>query len=307
MEEITRLLVIGGTGFIGHHLLHAAVEKKWHLSSLSLHPPKPERYVAGVKYFHCDLLKKTELEEIFRDSKFDYVVNLGGYINHTLFRAGGRQHIEEHFTAIQNLITFLSRESLQTFIQIGSSDEYGNIPAPQHENLRESPISPYSLGKVATTHFLQMLYHTEAFPVVIFRLFLIFGPGQGKQRFLPQIIKGCLNDRKFPTSSGEQLRDFCFVEDVVNAILLALETDKVRGEVLNIASGQPVSIYNMIESVRNLIGKGEPCFGEVPYRPGENMCLYADTQKAQKMLGWVPRYTLESGLKKTISWYSDNG
>ena len=130
------------------------------------------------------------------------MVNLGGYVNHTLFQEGGRQQVEEHFTAIQNLITVLSRKKLQRFIQVGSSDEYGNAPAPQHEHLREAPISPYSLGKVATTHFMQMLHQTEAFPAVIFRLFLTYGPGQNEERFLPKIIKGCLNDRSFPTSAG---------------------------------------------------------------------------------------------------------
>ena len=307
MAEITRLLVLGGTGFIGHHLLRAAVEKNWSLSSLSLHPPKNERYVNGVEYLHGDLLALNEVEDLLHDEEFEYVVNLGGYIKHTQFKQGGRQLIEEHFTAIQNLLAVLPRERLQAFIQIGSSDEYGNSPAPQHEGLRESPISPYSLGKVATTHFLQMLHRTENFPATILRLFLTYGPGQNTQRFLPQIIKGCLNHQSFPTSTGEQLRDFCYVEDVVDAIFLSLDTTQARGEVLNISSGHSVTIRRMIEIVQDLIGKGEPRFGEISYRPGENMCLYADTNKAYEMLGWSPAHSLESGLQKTISWYLENG
>ena len=304
---MTQLLVIGGTGFIGHHLLRLAVEKKWSVASLSINPPKPERHVSGVSYLFGDLINLRQIEKILQNKDFDYVVNLGGYVNHTLFREGGRQQIEEHFTAIQNLITVLSSEKLKRFIQIGSSDEYGNAPAPQHEHLREAPISPYSLGKVAATHFLQMLHQTEAFPAVILRLFLTYGPGQNHQRFLPQIIKGCLNDRSFPTSAGQQLRDFCYIEDVIHAIFLTLENDNtVNGEVFNIASGQPVSIRSVIESVQNLIGKGQPCFGEVPYRPGENMCLYADIQKARELLQWEATHNLEDGLKKTIAWYSRN-
>ena len=303
---MTQLLVIGGTGFIGHHLLRLAVQKKWIVTSLSLTLLKTERHVSGVNYLCGDILNLKQIEKILRNKDFNYVVNLGGYVNHTLFQEGGRQQVEEHFTAIQNLIIVLSREKLQKFIQIGSSDEYGNAPAPQHEHLREAPISPYSLGKVATTHFMQMLHQTEAFPAVILRLFLTYGPGQNEERFLPQIIKGCLNDRSFPTSAGEQLRDFCYIEDAVRAIFLVLENDSVNGEIFNIASGQPVSIRSVIESVQNLIGKGEPCFGEVPYRPAENMCLYADIKKAKKLLQWEAKHNLEDGLKKTIAWYSRN-
>ena len=151
-----------------------------------------------------------------------------------------------------------------------------------------------------------MLQRTENFPVMILRLFLTYGPAQNSQRFLPQIIKGCLNGQSFPTSTGGQIRDFCYVEDVVDAIFLSLENTKSGGEVLNIASGQPVTIRRMIEIVRGLIGRGNPRFGEIPYRYGENMCLYADTNKARDLLGWSPKYSLEDGLKKTINWYTNN-
>ena len=89
-----------------------------------------------------------ELESLLSDREFDYVVNLGGYIDHTLFKQGGRQLIEEHFVAVQNLLAVLSRERLKAYIHIGSSDEYGNASAPQHEKMRESPISPYSSAKL---------------------------------------------------------------------------------------------------------------------------------------------------------------
>ena len=116
---MTQLLVIGGTGFIGHHLLRLAVEKKWSVASLSINPPKLEHHVSGVSYLFGDLINLRQIEKILRNKDFDYVVNLGGYVNHTLFREGGRQQIEEHFTAIQNLITVLSSEKLKRFIQIG--------------------------------------------------------------------------------------------------------------------------------------------------------------------------------------------
>ena len=131
-----------------------------------------------------------------------------------------------------------------------------------------------------------MLYRTERFPVVILRLFLVYGPGQDSSRFLPQIIKGCFSGKEFETSLGEQLRDFCYIDDITDGILKTLKCNDVNGEVINLASGDPVSIRSVIEKVRNYIGKGRPIFGKIAYRPGENMKLYADTSKAESLLKW---------------------
>ena len=300
------LLVIGGTGFIGHHLLKTANNKCWQTTSVSVNSPTEERFVDGVHYLHFNmtdynLVKKYLVED------FNYIVNLGGYINHQLFQDGGRSLIETHFTTLQNLLETIPRRKLKRFVQIGSSDEYGNAPAPQHEELREQPISPYSLAKVANTHFLQMLHRTEKFPAVILRLFLTYGPGQDAGRFLPQIIRGCLDNTEFPTSAGEQLRDFCYVEDIIRAILKALVEPEVEGEVFNVASGAPISIRTMITKVCNLTGSGRPQYGKVLYRPEENMNLYADIKKIQETLSWSPQVSLEQGLRETISWYEGIG
>ncbi len=137
---------------------------------------------------------------------------------------------------------------------------------------------------------------------VSLRPFLIYGPGQDNRRFLPQIILGCLEGRSFPASSGDQRRDFCYFDDTVATVFAALSNSMAQGQVVNVGSGRPVSIRQMIETVRHLIGGGEPQFGEVTYRPGENMELYADITKAKVLLGSAPRVNLEAGLNKTIQW-----
>jgi nucleoside-diphosphate-sugar epimerase len=297
------LLVIGGTGFIGHHLLKASLKKKWQVYSVSLNPPTKERFVEGVRYLHLDLMDRALVEELLSED-FDYVVNLGGYINHQLFRDGGRLLIETHFNALQNLVEILSRHKLKRFVQIGSSDEYGNAPAPQHEELREQPISPYSFAKVACTHFLQMLHRTENFPAVILRLFLTYGPGQEATRFLPQVILGCLEDESFPVSGGEQLRDFCYVDDTVEAIMKALRIPGIEGNIFNVASGEAMSIRAILEEICNRLGIGKPQYGEVPYRAGENMELYANVNNADTLLQWRASTSLDEGLQKTIDWFA---
>lgn len=301
MTQPTRLLVVGGTGFIGSHIVNRAVGLGWDVASLSLRReggPGPQ----GVRAVSADVADGGALRGALGNAAFEYVVNCGGYIDHTLFSSGGRKVCDTHFRGVLNLAEVLDRDVLQAFVNIGSSDEYGNNPAPQVETQREAPISPYSLCKVAAAHFLQMLYRTEKFPATVLRLFLSYGPGQDDRRFLPQVILGCLEDRPFPTSRGEQLRDFCFVEDVVDAVMATLVRPTARGEVVNIASGQSVSVRQMIETIRQLIGRGKPQFGELAYRPGENMELYADISKARTLLGWEPKVPLGVGLDKTIQW-----
>jgi len=306
LEEMNspHLLVIGGTGFIGHHLLRAAHQRDWEITSVSLNPPTKDRFVTGVSYLYFDLSNRGLVKKYLAED-FDYVVNLCGYINHKLFKDGGRNLIDTHFITIQNLVEVLPRNKLKRFVQIGSSDEYGNAPAPQNEKMREQPISPYSLAKVASTHFLQMLHRTENFPAVILRLFLTYGPGQDAGRFLPQIICSCLNNDTFPVSAGTQLRDFCYIDDTVSAIFHALEKQEVNGEALNVASGEPVKIRDMIEKVCTLTGSGKPQYGKVSYRPGENMALYPNISKEKKILQWEPRTNIDIGLQKTINYYNN--
>lgn len=297
----TRLLVVGGSGFIGRYVVERGLRQKWHVTSIGLHTPKISKKTAGAQYIEANITQASTLKSL-GDNKFDYVVNLGGYIDHELFGSGGRRTITSHFDGLLNLLEFLDRSTIKRFIQIGSSDEYGNVAAPQNERLRESPITPYSLAKVAATHFLQMLNRTEGFPAVILRLFLAYGPGQDNQRLLPQIIQGCLENREFPVSGGAQIRDFCYVEDIVEAVFGCLDCPSVNGHLLNIASGEPKQVREVIELIVKLIGSGRPQFGKVPYRKGENMSLYADISAARKLLNWSPRWVVLDGLNSTIDW-----
>jgi nucleoside-diphosphate-sugar epimerase len=296
-----RLLVVGGTGFIGHHLCVKALSAGYTVYSLSLH--RVEYPLDGVRYIYADLSNKASLASVLGTMEFEYVVYCGGYVDHRLFQNGGADVINLHFSSAINLIGMLPRSPLQRFVFLGSSDEYGSSSAPQSEGMRECPISPYSLAKVATTHFLQMLCTSEDFPAVILRVFLTYGPGQNRRRFIPQLINGCIERKPFPVSEGLQIRDFCFIEDVISGIMQALEASNVCGEVINLASGEPITIRSVIEMVCNIVGSGSPEYGKISYRPGESLALYADISKAQRLLNWHPIITLKQGLINTIKSY----
>ena len=298
---MSRILVVGGSGFIGRHLCSTALVRGYAVTSLSLNETATSH--DGITWLKGNISDVTSLRQQLAGQPFEYIVNCGGYIDHCSYFSGGRSLIRAHFDGVQNLLDAVDPESIKCFVQIGSSDEYGNATAPQLETTREAPISPYSLAKTAATHFLQMLWRTDGFPAVILRLFLVYGPGQDEGRFLPQVIHGCLQDRRFPVSEGGQLRDFTYVDDIVEGIFSAFDVPEVYGRVVNLATGIPATIRGVIERVRSIVGFGQPEFGRIPYRPGENMALWADTKLARELLGWAPKVSLEEGLARTIEYY----
>jgi nucleoside-diphosphate-sugar epimerase len=304
IKQKDQVLILGGHGFIGSHLLARLSELGAKITAVCFSKEKAKQDL-DYHVVYADLSDATTLSDL-KNMAFDYVFNLSGYIDHTPYFKGGRKVMNSHYVGLMNLLDVLDRSKLKGFVQIGSSDEYGNLASPQLETYREAPISPYSCAKLSASHLIQTLARTENFPGTVLRFFLVYGPGQDNARFLPQIIQGCLDDKAFPTSKGEQLRDFCYIDDVVDAMILAATCEKAKGEVFNIASGDPVSIKSMIQKITTLVGKGKPQFGEFPYRSGENMSLYADITKAKQLLGWAPSTDLSEGLQKTIAFYAEN-
>ena len=182
---IERLLVIGGTGFIGRNLVVKSKDLGYSVTVLSLNNPSNESKLNEVCYIQCDIRSFDDLQQKLTENSFDYVINLGGYVNHSSFKNGGSIVIEAHFLGVLNILKIIDWKALKRFVQIGSSDEYGNSPAPQNEQTPGSAISPYSFGKLAVTNLLEMLFQTEKFPMVVIRLFLVYGPGQNSDRFFP--------------------------------------------------------------------------------------------------------------------------
>ena len=305
MEKLNKklnLLVLGGTGFIGKHLIRKAISKGWKITSVSLSTPNKKNKIKNVKYYKINLKNLSNIKKKINEP-FDYVINLAGYINHSNLKSDYKKIVKEHFNSVKNIIKVLPRKNLKKFVQIGSSAEYGLSKAPQSEKTKLNPKTTYSLAKVKTTNFLKRMYKKDGFPFVIVRLFLTYGPGQKKDRFLPQIISGCLKNKKFPTTSGEQIRDFCYVDDTVDAILLILTKKNTTGEIFNVASGVPIKIKKVISLVNKIVGKGKPDFNKRKVHEGENQILYADIKKIKKKLKWKPKTSLNTGLIKTINFF----
>ena len=300
MNSKTNILIVGGTGFIGYHLAKKSIKKGWQVTSISSKPPKKLRYLTKVKYIICDITKKKSLKKNIR-KYFNYVVNLGGYVDHS----NKKKTFESHYTGCKNLAEIFLKKTPKAFIQMGSSVEYGNLKSPQKENGKCNPKSIYGRAKLLSSKHLVDLFKKKKFPSTILRLYLTYGPRQDLNRFLPIIITGCVKNKKFPCSRGNQFRDFVHINDVVNAILKSLTNKNARGQIINIGSGKPKKIRNIIEHVKKISKGGYPQFGKVKLRKDEILKIYPCIKKAKSLIKWQPQISFEKGIKGTIESYNE--
>ena len=246
----------------------------------------------------CDITKKKALRRNIQ-KQFKYVVNLGGYVDHS----NKEKTFQSHYIGCKNLTEILLKKAPKAFIQIGSSIEYGNAKSPQKENFRCNPKSVYGKAKLLASKHLLNLFKKQEFPSTVLRLYQAYGPRQDLNRFIPIIISGCIKNKQFPCSKGNQLRDFLYVDDVVNAILKSLTNKNARGQIINIGSGKPRKIKNIIDYIKKYSKGGYPQFGRVKLRKDEILEVYPDIKKAKNKINWSPRISFKKGLKITINSY----
>ena len=294
------ILIAGGTGFIGFHLAKKCLSMNWIVTCLSTNKPKKNRKLQKVNYKICDVSNYSQITKKIK-SKYDYVVNLAGYVDHT----HKSKTMKSHYIGCKNLSKYFLNSKIKKFVQIGSCIEYGKINSPQKEsNFNNKTFSFYGRAKLLSTQFSQNLYKKFNFPVTILRLYLVYGPYQDANRVIPVTIINSLKNREFDCSNGLQLRDFTYIDDVINAIIKTLKNSKSSGEIINIGSGRPISIKKVIIKICKLLKSGKPIFGKINLRKDEIMKLYPNISKAKKILSWEPRIPLERGLKKTIKFFN---
>ena len=294
------ILIVGGTGFIGHNLLKKLSKSNYTLSSISTKKPINKKKIKGVNYIALDISKKKELSKL-KNLEFDTLINLGGYIDHSK----KKKTFDSHYIGTKNLINYFKEKNLKKFIQIGSSLEYGNQKSPQKENLECKPRGNYGLAKYKASKFLNEIKNIN-FTYMILRLYQIYGPYQDKTRLIPYVISSCLKNKKFDCTDGNQLRDFLFVDDLVELFLKILKFKKLDNTVVNVGSGKKISVRFLINKIKKIVKSGKPIFGKIKMRKDEIKILYADIYKARSKFKWNPKINLTKGIAKTINYYERN-
>ncbi len=281
------LLVIGGTGFIGFHLLKKSINLGWVSYSASRKKPFKKKRLKKVKYINVDIKNSKNLKNKL-NKNYDFIVNLS----------------DVPYSKNKSFINFISKKKIKKYIQVGSSAEYGKSKKTLVENLKCRPISAYGKNKLKNTTDTIEIYKNKAFPSIVVRLFQVYGPLDDEKKIIPFTIKNCLKNRYFNLTQGFQTRDFCHIDDVVNAIIKLLETrnSKVLGKIFNIGFGKSISIKKLVEKIKRKIGKGFPVFGKKRLSVKEIIHSRSSIKKIRKHIRWSPKISLDKGLEDLLKY-----
>jgi len=312
-QQTGPILITGGTGFVGRHLVArlVAAGRDVHLlvrsdAALARLGPLGDRVIA----WRGDLRDAESLARAVNGAGADMVYHLAARTDLRRTRpdlSDVGEVITSDVVGSMNLISALAatRHPPDFMVQAGSLAEYGVGPFPSVEGQRERPISGYSAGLVMRTHLLQALQARLPFPAAIFRLALVYGPGQRRSFLVPALIEAFLEGRPFTIENGEAARDVIHVDDVVDALVKAEGRADLAGEVINIGTGieHPTAslgqlIARLMTAENQLAIDNNPWVGDQPHFCGR-------VDKAKERLGWQATIPLKEGFEQTIDWYRD--
>jgi nucleoside-diphosphate-sugar epimerase len=257
-----------------------------------------------------DLTDSHQVTDVFLTLQPKYVVHLAGLRNREIDEKNYRDTYNKNVAMSLNIIDACRKlKNIRRLIFFGSCEEYGLAPLPYEETQRCAPTGPYGLSKLAVTQYLFALFCKDHFPFVVLRPSVIYGPGQDLNMFIPSLIETLIKSKPFAMTNGEQLRDFIYIKDVVDAIVKALRCNKrIDGNVINIAAGKQIMVKEIAALVEKLIGAGEYSFlnfGAIPYRQNEIMGYSVKNDRAKELLKWFPETPIDAGLQQTIKYYKD--
>ena len=295
-----RLFLIGGSGFIGKNLVRCLHEQY----AISVY----DKFIDKEYFSHYPDVK-TNLIELDKDKISedveapDYIINLASIVTAERDLSLFDSMIASNLKVLLNLYErFKDEKKLKLFIQFGSSEEYGNDGSPFVETMREEPNSPYALVKQLTTNTAMMLHRNYAFPIMVVRPGNLFGPLQGGKKFIPYVIDSLKQNAPLNVTPCEQKRDFIYADDFAWAIgeLLKNHT-KAVGQIVNVSSGESLSLKSIIEHCRKVIGsKSEVNYGAIPYRENEMMDLRCSVSKLESIIGKQVKFDMLNRLEKLI-------
>jgi len=304
-----RVLVTGATGFIGSHLVRrlANDDVEVHALTSSVSSVFPARLVglAGRIALHeGNLCDRSAMDLLAHSVRPTHVFHLGAYTH--VGKSWGRvdECIQTNVQGTINLLQALDPVGYERFVNVGTSEIYGDVEVPFREDGPVRPISPYAVSKFAGEELCRMFHAGRGWPIVRVRPFNAYGPMQSPDRVIPEIIVRGLRGQALPMTTGRQTREFNYVDDLVGGLIKAGTTSGVEGELFNLGCGEDIAMRDLARLVLSLLDDPiEPDIGALPDRPTEIWQMRADATKAKTQLGWSSQCSLADGLRATVDWY----
>jgi UDP-N-acetylglucosamine/UDP-N-acetyl-alpha-D-glucosaminouronate 4-epimerase len=309
---MAKVLVTGGAGFIGSNLTESLLKRKHFVRVLDdFSTGKKENLIFGKEYPSLEVLEG-DIRDLRTCKKAIRGVE---YIFHQAALPSVQRSIEDPGTSnainvggTLNILLAAKEERVRRVIYASSSSIYGDTPTlPKYEEMPPRPLSPYALQKYIGEQYCRLFYQLYGLESVSLRYFNIFGPKQDPNSVysavIPRFIDALLHGRPpIIFGDGEQSRDFTFIENVVQANLLAMSAEHLHGQTMNIACGKRISLNQLLKILKKILGsKLAPHYQEP--RKGDVKHSLADIRKSKKMINYRPTVGTEEGLNRTVKFF----
>jgi len=305
--------VTGGAGFIGSHIVEELVRRKQTVKVIDDFSTGKRENLDGfgkdVELIRADISTSKDLAAIFTGA--DYVIHQAAIPSVPKSMIDPVRSHDSNVNGTLNVLIGARDARVKRVVYASSSSLYGDNPVlPKNEAMMPNPVSPYGAQKLFGEIYCQVFTRAYGLETVSLRYFNVFGPRQDASseysgvlaKFIPAVLQ---NRRPVIYGDGLQSRDFTYVQNVVEANLLACKAPGVEGEVFNIACGDRITVNEMLMEINKVTGKDITPVYEAE-RPGDIKHSQAAVEKAEKRLAYKPQTTFVEGLRRTVEWYAAN-
>lgn len=292
------VLVTGASGFIGRQTLRLLVAKGYDVHAVSL---QSMIEIEGVTWHHANLLDANARKALIEKVQPTHVLHFAWIATPGIYWTSPLN--AEWLEATIDLLRLCTEAGVMRFVASGTCAEYDwSIGECNEETTPLKPSTPYGEAKVEAGR--AVIAAHGAMSTAWGRIFFLYGPHEHPKRLVSSVINALLHNETARCSPGTQVRDFLHIADVASAFVALLESDATGA--MNIASGKPTSIRNVVEEIGSQMGKSSliDC-GALPTPPNDPPLLTASVERLHT-IGWVPHYTLESGIADTIEWWESH-
>lgn len=309
------ILVSGGAGFIGSHLCQKLLKSDYKIICLdnfnNFYSLKiKEGNINGIKnnadflLVRGDILDLNLLEEIFQKEKIKKIIHLAALAGVRTSLDSPVRYTETNISGTINLLEMARKYKIEQFVFASSSSIYGkNSKVPFGEKEKNMiPISPYAATKLSGEIFCQTYHKLYNIPTTILRFFTVYGPRQRPEMAIYKFVRLIIEGKPISIfGNGESIRDYTYVDDIVEGIIKAVQTP-FNFEIFNLGGSKPIKLKKLIKVISEELNI-EAKIIKMPNQSGDPLITYADVSKAKKLLKWQPTISIEEGLKEFVNWY----